>query len=65
VQDSFEAAVAVVVGQLSPAQVERGGVGGDLGEVGDEDEPGVGVEVAADQLRQPTANGQTAAGRRD
>src|SRR5262249_13994894 len=48
-EDGFEAAVALVVAEFDAAHVERGGVGGHLGGVGDEDELGVGVDVAADE----------------
>ena len=48
-QDGFEAAVALVVAEFDAAHVERGGVGRRLGRVGDEDELGVRVDVAADE----------------
>src|SRR5215213_9392250 len=50
-QDRLERAVPVVVGQLHPSHVERGGIRGHVGGVVDEAELRVRVEAAADEPR--------------
>src|SRR5258706_11585366 len=48
-QDSLEAAVARVMRKFRTDDVERGGVGGNFGRVGNEDEFRLGIDMAADQ----------------